>query len=113
MWIKALTNSMCIFFLLILAVTNLVDGHHHRLLQDYGDVSDNTGDVYEEDNHFHIFNIFKRDDIVIYGPLSIVFLITVPFFLYLFIRMRHSKKDEPSSQPNSDVVHQNISAHVQ
>jgi len=25
----------------------------------------------------------------------------------------HSKKDEPSSQPNSDEVHQNINAHVQ
>ena len=94
MWTKLLIKNMCILFLFsttVLAAIDMVDGHHRRLFQD-------SDDVYEEDHHFHIFDIFKRIDILIYGTLSVVFLVIVNFFLFLFLYMRSSKKASSQSE---------------
>ncbi|QCE01152.1 hypothetical protein DEO72_LG7g2445 [Vigna unguiculata] len=63
---------MCIILSLfsaaVFAGTDMVDGHHRRLLQD----------------HPHI----KKADIIIYGIIAGLFLATVVFFIFIYFRYR-------------------------
>jgi len=99
MWTKSLIKSICILFLFsttIFAATDLVNEHHRRLLQDYGDVP-------EEDHHSHISNIFKSFTLLNY--ITFVFVVIIILLLVYFCLFR-SKKNESSPQPQP---HQNTS----
>ena len=97
MWTKSLNKSMCILFLfslVFLAATDLVDGHHRRLLQD--------GDVSNEDHHFQISYLFQnasKNEMIICGFFAVFFLIIFPYSVYLICHKCCIKKYEQSLEP--------------
>ncbi|CAJ1970873.1 unnamed protein product [Sphenostylis stenocarpa] len=96
----AARKSMCILILLTisaLAVTDLVEGQHRRLLQ--------VGDAPEEDHHhFQISDIFKRLDIMIGVAVSVFVFGIASFFLYGFIRSKKTPPASSSPQEEEDSV---------
>jgi len=88
---------MCILFFLsivVLAATDLVDGHHRRLLQDHGDVS-------KEDHHFYKSDILKKNYIVIYIIITIVGLVIVTLLCNI-LRISRSREDEHCTLPQPE-----------
>jgi len=106
-WIKLLTKNICILFLfstIIFAVSDLVDGHHLRLLQNYDDVPKKdhhflTPDVPKKDHHFHIPHfhiphihiphIFQR--LTTRKKVTLISL-AIAILLLLYLLLRPSKK---------------------
>ncbi|KOM47068.1 hypothetical protein LR48_Vigan07g077200 [Vigna angularis] len=94
LWTTTLTKSTCIliFFLTAaFAATDMVVGNHRRILQ----YTDNAND---ENNHFHISDIFKKPDIIVYVTIGLLFLTFIGLSLCRYLR---SKKDAPAPRPRS------------